>query len=235
MSALGQHLAVGLDLRGKTKVALPQRRHDRWVLTSEESNRLGHFDPLVVAVPAPQTHALLHAAASRLAAQAADVAYQPTWAGMLALAGTERLRHNALFFDRGPLRWAAENSSKLGRGGHTWVLHASAEWTLAHLDDTPTQVAESLADWFCSTTDLDRSAIQHLDAHRWLYSLVPNPLSAGALWDADLGVSACGDWCQGARIEGAFLSGQAIAGRILGDLAATAAQPKFETSAANGA
>ena len=61
----------------------------------------------------------------------------------------------------------------------------------------------------------------YLDAHRWLYSLVANPLNVGALWDPDLGIGACGDWCQGARIEGAFLSGQAIAGRILGDLAAS--------------
>ena len=26
----------------------------------------------------------------------------------------------------------------------------------------------------------------------------------------------CGDWCAGARVEGAFLSGMAISGRILG-------------------
>ena len=38
-------------------------------------------------------------------------------------------------------------------------------------------------------------------------------------WDADLNLAVCGDWCQGARIEGAFLSGQAAAGHILRSLA----------------
>jgi len=56
-------------------------------------------------------------------------------------------------------------------------------------------------------------------AHLWRYSLVDNPLDAGALWDPERGLGVCGDWCQGARIEGAFLSGQAVAGRILGHLA----------------
>ena len=33
--------------------------------------------------------------------------------------------------------------------------------------------------------------------HRWLYSLVPAPLAVGALWDAELGLGLCGDWCRG--------------------------------------
>jgi photolyase PhrII len=221
MSALGQHLADGLDIRAETKAAPPQRRGDRWELTSEQGTPLGDFELLIVATPAPQAQALLRSAAPALAAQAARVRHQPTWAAMLAFSEGDRLANNGLFFDRGPLSWAAENSSKPGRNGNTWVLHASAEWTHAHLDATPNQVAEPLADWFCATTGLDRSAVAHLDAHRWLYSLVANPLDVGALWDPDLGIGACGDWCQGARIEGAFLSGQAIAGRLLGDLAAS--------------
>jgi predicted NAD/FAD-dependent oxidoreductase len=35
------------------------------------------------------------------------------------------------------------------------------------------------------------------------------------LWDAESRVAVCGDWCQGARIEGAFLSGLAAADRVL--------------------
>ncbi len=221
MSSLGQHLAIGIDVRETTRVAPPQRRQDRWELMSEQGVALGDFDVVIVAAPAPQAQALLRSAAPELATQAARVTHQPTWAVMLAFSDSDRLAHNGLFFDQGPLSWAAENSSKPGRSGNTWVLHASAEWTQVHLDAEPSQVAEQLADWFCATTDLDRSAVQHLNAHRWLYSLVANPLEVGALWDPDLGIGACGDWCQGARIEGAFLSGQAIAGRILGDLAAS--------------
>ena len=221
MNALGKHLADGLDLRAETRVAPPRRRHDRWELTNEEDIVLGEFDIVIVAVPAPQAKAMLHSAVPALAAQAASVKHQPTWAVLLAFSESERLAHNGLFFDQGPLSWAAENSSKPGRSGNTWVLHASAAWTHAHLDADPKQVAEQLADWFCARTNLDRSAVRHLDAHRWRYSLVANPLDVGAFWDSDLNIGACGDWCQGARIEGAFLSGQAIAGRILGGLAAS--------------
>jgi len=56
--------------------------------------------------------------------------------------------------------------------------------------------------------------IRWSQAHRWLYALVDVPLDVGCLWDADLGIGACGDWCNGARIEGAWLSGEALAGRV---------------------
>ena len=34
------------------------------------------------------------------------------------------------------------------------------------------------------------------------------------------GLGAAGDWCVGGRVEGAFLSGAALAGRAVGELAA---------------
>ena len=53
-------------------------------------------------------------------------------------------------------------------------------------------------------------------AHRWRYSIAGTALSGGCLWDAGRRIGACGDWCSGSRVEGAFVSGMAIAGRILG-------------------
>jgi predicted NAD/FAD-dependent oxidoreductase len=35
------------------------------------------------------------------------------------------------------------------------------------------------------------------------------------LFDPQLGIGACGDWCGGRRVEGAFLSGHALALRII--------------------
>jgi predicted NAD/FAD-dependent oxidoreductase len=222
MSALARHLGADLNLRTGTRVTPPSRNAGRWRLRDPDGEDLGSFDRLIVSAPAPQAQALMAPIAPGLAAQAGAVQYDPTWAVMLGIASEDHPATNGLFFDDGPLSWAAENASKPGRSGHTWVLHASAEWTRMHLDATAQQVADALADYFCRVTGFPPHSIAYRSAHRWLYARVSNPLEADALWDPELGLGACGDWCREARIEGAFLSGQAVAGRLLGDLGRTA-------------
>ena len=54
-----------------------------------------------------------------------------------------------------------------------------------------------------------------LSAHRWVTAAPANPLKDTCLWDAEQKIGAAGDWCGGPRIEGAFLSGRALAQRMV--------------------
>ncbi len=219
MSALGRHLAADLEMRKGVRVAPPGFAQGRWQLRGEDGEGLGSFDALVVAVPAPQAEVLLAECAPSLAAQAAAVAFAPAWALMLDFAAGPALPYDGLFFDRGPLAWAARNSAKPGRRGHTWVIHAAPAWTRAHLEAPGEQVAELLCGELAARTGIGLDGLVSRTAHRWLYSLVERPLEVGALWEAQRRLAVCGDWCRGARIEGAWLSGQAAAGHLLRELA----------------
>ncbi|MFO7904750.1 MAG: hypothetical protein R6U98_18945, partial [Pirellulaceae bacterium] len=55
----------------------------------------------------------------------------------------------------------------------------------------------------------------HLGTHRWRYAWPPDPLEDRCLFDSSSGLGACGDWCSGPRVEGAFLSGTAAARHVL--------------------
>ena len=43
-------------------------------------------------------------------------------------------------------------------------------------------------------------------AHRWGYALATGK-PAGPLYDPELRLGICGDWCAGGRVEGAIVSG----------------------------
>jgi photolyase PhrII len=223
MSALGRHLGSGLDVRRQVRVAPPRHAAGRWRLKDDAGMSLGDFDALIVSAPAPQAEVLLSPVAAELAAIAAGVSYAPAWALMLAFDGPDALRYDGLFFDTPEFSWAARNASKPGRSGQTWVVHASPAWTRRHLDAEREQVAETLTAAFCRYTDIDADRVSLRDTHRWLYSLVDEPLQSEALWDRDRRLAVCGDWCHGARIEGAYLSGQAAAGHLLRQFAQDAA------------
>ena len=95
-------------------------------------------------------------------------------------------------------------------------MHANSDWSSSHLNKPPAEVAEALLAAFFEATGAGPVDPLQLGAHRWGEALAADPLTVGCLWEGEVRIGVCGDWCQGSRIEGAFLSGMALSGRILG-------------------
>ena len=51
-----------------------------------------------------------------------------------------------------------------------------------------------------------------------MYSGALEPREDRALFDADLGLGLAGDWLNGSKVQGAWLSGQALGEAVLGSL-----------------
>jgi predicted NAD/FAD-dependent oxidoreductase len=68
----------------------------------------------------------------------------------------------------------------------------------------------------CDRLGVAASAVTHAAAHRWRHAKVAVPLGRPFLRDATGSLHAGGDWCLEARVEAAWISGDAIAHDILG-------------------
>jgi len=121
------------------------------------------------------------------------------------------------FVQDSPLDWLARNRSKPGRDTtlDTWVLHATSAWSKAHLDLPKEAVIEHLHGAFAELLHSAMPAPSFSLAHRWLYARPSSSHEFGVLADADLGLYVCGDWCLSGRVEGAWLSGQEAARRLM--------------------
>lgn len=213
MSAVAQWLASGVDVRCGVRVEHVRREGGAWALASDAGEALGTFEVVVAAVPAPQAVPLL-AGAPELAARAAEVVMEPCWAAMVELDAPVPLPLDGVFVHGAALSWAARDSSKPGRpAGERWVLHATPEFTREHLEETPEAVAPLLVEAFSRAAGLELRPRETV-AHRWRYARAEPPLTEGALFDAVRGLGACGDWCAGSRVEGAYLSGVALSRKI---------------------
>lgn len=216
MNAICRHLADGLEVSFETPIRQVERIDQRWRLEAEDGAELGHFDAVVVSAPAPQTAALIESAAPDLAARAAEVAMAPCWAAMVAFPRGLNIGFDGAFVDRSALSWVARNASKPGRAdGESWIFHGAPDWSLEHLQLERHQAATRLLEAFKDAVGGLPVAPVHLDAHRWRFALPVEALPEPCLFDPELALAACGDWCGGPRVEGAFLSGSAAADRIL--------------------
>ncbi|MFN9914949.1 MAG: NAD(P)/FAD-dependent oxidoreductase, partial [Pirellulaceae bacterium] len=203
-----------------TTIAEIQPHQDRFELLDADRQVLADVDRVILSLPAPQTAKLLQHD-EILARQLEAHAMQPCWCLMVVLPEKLSVSWDGAFINRGPIRWLARNGTKPGRPAspECLVIHASPEWSNHHLESEKPQIANLLLDALWEVLQLPRQLPLAIDSHRWRYSIAAAPAHQRAFGNAGWTLVACGDWAAGSKVEGAFLSGCAAAGRILGSLA----------------
>ena len=234
MNALAAHLADDVELRLGARIDRLVREGDAWRLEGvvdsgpPGSGRegtptdFGVFDAVVVAVPAPQAVSLLSVVPS-LAEQASRAEMDACLAALVAFDERIEPGWDAAFDRDGELAWMSRESSKPGRPSiedgdgalDAWILHASPMHSEALLELDAASIADELLASFAQRLGRKLPKPSLLQGHRWRYAQVAEPVGVDCLFDRTTSLGACGDWCLGARIDDAFMSGVAAAGRVL--------------------
>lgn len=195
-----------------------------WQIHTETSEGAFHvtagFDAVLLAIPAPQAHALLAVSGleTTLNSPIADVLMVPCWTLMLAFPQAVRPglttlgpQWNAARSTHHRIAWLARESSKPGRSSvERWTVQANPAWSHEHLEDDVPRVQAKLLKAFSEVTGI-RAEPSHVEMRLWRHAQTSWPLGHSHLWDAATGLGACGDWCLGHRLEDAFISGLEMA------------------------
>lgn len=218
----------GVKIFQSTHVSFLARNEAGWRLSLRDANVVDPglvepggvtsalFDAVILAIPAPQAMRLLAAFGHDFAAALAGVEIAPCWALML---GFDRdVAGPAVVEDGGTISWIARENSRPGAPPSpvAYTIHASPEWSAAHLEDHPDQVIAVLSKEFVAATGIAVGPM-FLRAHRWRYARAEKPLGAPFLWDCAQSLGLCGDWCLAGRLEAAYLSGRALGIRLVHD------------------
>jgi predicted NAD/FAD-dependent oxidoreductase len=220
MQSVADFLATGLDVVLETRISRIARAGSGWnlhgggdaVLTAQA------FDGLVLAMPSIDALALVRAETG-FAPVLESVRWDACWTACLALSRASSIEFDGAFINDDPiLAWAARETSKPMRGvgngvAERWLLQARPSWSNNFADLAPEEAARWMQRAFAAR--LARPLAQKsCVALRWNAALAVEPLTQPFLWDAGRAVGMAGDWCGGARVEAAFLSGTALARAI---------------------
>lgn len=178
----------------------------------------GSFDSVLLAIPHQQADALLRASGQGLGwlNKLKSVEVEPCWTLMLAFPQAGAAdgfgpRWHAARSDHHRIQWLVRESSKPSREPiERWTVQASAAWSSEHLEDDDERVKAKLLRGFAEITGI-RVAPTYAAVHRWRYARTHTPLGQPFLWDQQLNIGLCGDWCLGHRVEDAFVSGLELA------------------------
>lgn len=213
MNALAKHLASPFLVRTETRVQTLAATSGRWHATAE-SGEVFDADALILTPPAPQAAALLADLVPDISETLHRINFAPCFALLLTLDGPSLIP--APGYSRpstGVIEWIADNTQKgVSAGPAAITVHATGAFTVANLDTSPDEVTRLLLD---AARPFLGSAVTASQLHRWRYAKpVADNHSMCLFSDHPAPVAVAGDALAGARVEGAWLSGQAAARRI---------------------
>ena len=252
MQALARHLIADTPVHLNFQVQRLQRGGDGWRLVAVDGSTQGPFDQVLLAMPPAQAAVLLAGHHDRWADSLAALRMEPCWTLMAATQDLD-WPWDACEPDsrRSPLAWVARNDRKPGReapaGMATWVAHASAAWSAAHLEATPAAVQAALSQALAALLPTGvKLQWHHRAVQRWRYAVPAAAVAtarpaAECWWDARRGLGVCGDFLGNAAttaggVESAWRSGDELADTLLAalDEETAAERPLHEQPALQG-
>jgi len=213
MTAPAKHLAKSLLIHFTTTIDQIVRHGHAWKLHTKETGLLESvFDTVVLAIPSKQAEPLVKLHSRALAQRCQDAVMAPCWALMVYARERLPLDFDAAFINQGIFSWIARSSSKPKRqSGEAWIAHATAQWSLAHEDLSKDEAAPLLIAGFQQLTGTRPETYQTYQTHLWRFARLAHATHHGHMFDPSLQLGLCGDWTSTEKVEGAWLSGRAVA------------------------
>lgn len=175
---------------------------------------MGVWPYVIVAVPAPQALSLLREQ-PMFAQSIRQVTMEPCWVAAIQSKSDLSDQTDVAVYEHPIVRRIVHNSAKADRQNkNIYLVQSCKDWAKANLEETIESVGEKLQQSFCELTSADADT-ELLFVHRWRYAFTETALGQDCLWDNNLQLGACGDWCLGRTVEDAWRSGSALAEQIL--------------------
>ena len=214
MNQVGKYLAESLDIRVQQRI-VSLEHYENWVLTDSKGQKHADFDWVISTVPAPQALELLPES-FQYYDDIKAIKMKACFSLMLGLKESITLEFEAAHVDNSDLSWIAVNSHKPKRPeNYALLVHSSEQYAETHLHDDREKVMQQLIAETSRVTGHTLGVPKYKNLHGWHYANNANRSQVSSVFlDRRQKLAACGDWCLGGRVEGAFTSAYNLANEL---------------------
>ena len=218
MHSPGKFLAVGLSIHYEKTISQLVRRENKWTLECLESGAIAEsYDFVVLALPAPQATALTQYIDPRITSTTNAAQMKGCWTMMAHFPNHVTPDFDAAFINGELISWICQNASKpMRQAKPVWTIHGNPGWSQTNIEFSKEEAQSRMLECLMKLGFDCRDS--EITMHRWRYASggLKNPIHFLLLEDIDLGL--CGDWLNGGRVEGGWLSGLQLAEAIINPL-----------------
>lgn len=214
MTALAKQLVQGLDVRTSTLVFSLAKQPNGWIVTTDDGVK-HETDAVILTAPLPQSFSLMFSAGIEMPEELRGIDYDRTVGLLVTLASSQHgIPHpGGLQNPDEVFSFIGNNEAKGVSGATAITFHANARWSLDNferpLDELGAELLLAAQPW------LQGGIVAHREVKKWRFA-TPQRVWPEPCWVHESGTLAlAGDAFNGPKVEGAFLSGRAVARALL--------------------
>jgi predicted NAD/FAD-dependent oxidoreductase len=218
MNHVAKFLAEGLNIHINTRIA-SLNHQGTWQLTDGQGQKYHGFDWVISTLPSPQALELLPVSFA-YHSYLSVIKMHACFSLMLGFEQSLPLDFEAAHVTDADLSWIAVNSHKPQRSDlFTLIVHSSEDYANAHINVEFHQVMQHLINETSHIIGQDVNKANYKNIHGWRYANnADKKQKSPTFFDQNLKLAACGDWCFGGRVEGAFTSAYNLSKQIKEDV-----------------
>ena len=210
MEAIPREISKELPISYSSKVIGVTRKSDSWEVNVLRNNLEStvYSKNLVLAVPVEQALELY--GSSLVQEKVSEIKMEPCWALMLGFKNSVSFSCSALMMDEKndqPVSWIMRTFPETEISGiaDKWCLHAGPKWSRKYEKMKKDMVIDILFQNFKTITGCQH--FDFADAKFWRYASGGRGNNFSFIHEESQKLTVCGDWANGGRIEGAWISG----------------------------
>lgn len=203
MNTLGKTLSMGLMVTTETKI-IKLIKTNQWYLEDDRGNRHGPYNWVVCTIPSPQARLLIPPTFKHYQ-MLQSIKMRACFSLMLGFKMPLSLAFEAAHVTHADLSWIAVNSHKPGRSSdYTLLVHSTEDYAETHFNDDCSKIIDEMTTQTSYIIGCDVTTANFKTLHAWRYANNARREQSPILMDPESNLAACGDWCLGGRVEGAF-------------------------------
>ena len=191
------------------------KENDNWFIVDSDKVSYGPYDWLFITIPPNQAIEILYNSFKFL-----DIIKKIKMRSCYSLMlGFDEIKEfdfdTALFLDE-DIQWLSISKKILEKKEYyNLLINSSYNFAEQNINGSKDKISNYLIKQVSDILQCKLNNYKHKALHFWKYAMSEKNNNLGSLFDEDLKVIVCGDWCMNGKVEGGFFSAKNAANKLL--------------------
>jgi len=198
------------DFVKNTKITSCSFTNNNWTLVDQNGIKYENFDRLILAIPATQILQMELETSNSITEELKNVQYDSVATIISYSHSIEQITSKKLFASKSFSKIVNNSIQQDGKNFSCYVFHLDKNLTNKQNFQNKDTVKEYMLEKIYQESGLKLEDNFYIVPHFWKYAFVSKGLTQEYLYDDNICLGICGDYCNGNNLESAYLSSKSL-------------------------